>query len=624
MFEARKIFRPSAGLVVAALLLASIVAFELRGSAATSAAQPCQYSATFTPRALGGTPRAGAEVTVVETNTTTRTNALGRFSVSIPGEGVWTIRVTYPGITPAIIRLEAGPNCTVRNTTESGGLPLTASTPPPPPPPASNAASSPASAASAQVAGGRYSGRHAGGGLVSFEVSADGMSVTGISVTGGPCGAASMRDPSVPITGDTFSGLLTALYLDGTGEGRFDGRFLEGGRAEGTLQVISRTAGRGFCDSGTMTWTASAPVPRATPSPTPTPTPTPAPTPTPTPSPEPSTPPSGEILIADSFDGSNSGILPQSSSAENERGYDAGEYVIRIFDPAAVGVTASIPDVSGDATLAVTARLEGETDGRTITLVCRRTEAGQYRLLVDPHAGSFQLSRVDGEAESSLLDEPSSAIRPGNEPNRLELSCLGATIAVRINEMSVGAVEDSTHTTGELAIGAGSYGDRPLPLEARFDDLLVSRPSDAASAPPADATEPPVESESAPPPPTAEEPPPPPTPTPRPAPPAGARSPGSVRVLVGQSDSSACYRIGQQDGEQDRAAGATIATPQVTRLPGTEPRGSGDVFVFDSRAGTFVERYQSSRLVAAVGIGDGTPIACGTAYLNGYTGGPPP
>jgi hypothetical protein len=74
------------------------------------------------------------------------------------------------------------------------------------------------------------------------------------------------------------------------------------------------------------------------------------------------------------------------------------------------------------------------------------------------------------------------------------------------------------------------------------------------------------------------------------------RAPGQVRTLAaGLTDQLVCYQLGQTDAAQDRAAGVTL---QVTTPWPWEP-GS---------------------VTAQVKLGEGTSVACGEAYVDGYTG----
>jgi len=92
----------------------------------------------------------------------------------------------------------------------------------------------------------------------------------------------------------------------------------------------------------------------------------------------------------------------------------------------------------------------------------------QYRLMVDSARRWFRLVRMDRGANVPLVDwTPSAAIATGTAPNLMELSCIGDTIAARINGAEVASVHDATYTQGKSWLGFSSIGRLG---EARFAD----------------------------------------------------------------------------------------------------------------------------------------------------------
>ena len=193
-------------------------------------------------------------------------------------------------------------------------------------------------------------------------------------------------------------------------------------------------------------------------------------------------PPSGTVLLADDFDDAVNGRLPVVSDDPQRanRAYIDGEYLIRKSDPGMeLSPISTLPGTYSDAVLAVDARLVGPADGRTVSIACRSDEESdsQYRLTLQPGIGQFELIRWDNGQRVALQDwQPSSAIRPGNDVNRLELNCAGPTITAGINGIQVAAVQDPTYTRGLLWIGTGDLQSLALTVEARFDNLVVTQP----------------------------------------------------------------------------------------------------------------------------------------------------
>lgn len=185
----------------------------------------------------------------------------------------------------------------------------------------------------------------------------------------------------------------------------------------------------------------------------------------------------GRVLLADDFDEAAVGKLARSSPTpvQYEFAYVEGEFMIRKVHLGPGLPVALLPGQFDDASLAVDARLVGETDDRYISLACRRqADASQYRLSVVPESGRFALVRWDGTDPVVLRSSSSATIRRDSATNRLELICSGPTIAARINEQHVVAVEDSTYAEGAMSIGVSALVGANLAAEARFDNLVVN------------------------------------------------------------------------------------------------------------------------------------------------------
>jgi hypothetical protein len=182
--------------------------------------------------------------------------------------------------------------------------------------------------------------------------------------------------------------------------------------------------------------------------------------------------------LRDGFDDPAAGALPTESEdpAVFRVAYEGGEYVVATLDPTFDGFgIARLPGTYADAALAVDARLADEVAGGHLNLGCRTTAAGGYQLSVVPAYGQFTIVRWDGDAPTVLAEwAAAEAIRGGTETNRLELSCVGATVSARINGAEVGSVRDDRHAQGAFYLGAGVFAEaQPGTVEARFDDLHV-------------------------------------------------------------------------------------------------------------------------------------------------------
>ena len=68
----------------------------------------------------------------------------------------------------------------------------------------------------------------------------------------------------------------------------------------------------------------------------------------------------------------------------------------------------------------------------------------------------------------------SDAIRQGNAANQIQATCDGSTLELSINGQRLATADDSTFTSGDIALTATSYEDTPT--EIRFDNLVVRQP----------------------------------------------------------------------------------------------------------------------------------------------------
>jgi hypothetical protein len=213
----------------------------------------------------------------------------------------------------------------------------------------------------------------------------------------------------------------------------------------------------------------SAPVaPRPTPSPTLARSPTPISTPISTVEPR--------VALSDNFSDPAAGWLPTSSPDPGSYtvGYEGGEYVMRSADPSRSVIVVDIPGRYEDASVMVESRLVGEATGRYIALGCRLTSSG-YFLYVIPSNRIARLVRWDGGSNFQVLAErPTDAMQRDTAMNRIELSCVGNTIAVTINGVLALSSDDSRYREGSMVIGTGQVTAGP-PLAANFDNLLVTR-----------------------------------------------------------------------------------------------------------------------------------------------------
>lgn len=193
----------------------------------------------------------------------------------------------------------------------------------------------------------------------------------------------------------------------------------------------------------------------------------------------PAHPVAGSTILADNFTDVASGWLPRSSPQAPQAftGYADGEYEIRVADASfSLLQVAYLPGVYADASLSVEVRALGNPPVQGVVLACRQqstTDAGAYRLFVSPAAQSFRLFRRDGASSVDFAPlQESTAVRGGNQTNRLELTCAENTIAATINGVVVATARDSAYASGEWWLGTGVTNTVG---ELRFDNLVLTQ-----------------------------------------------------------------------------------------------------------------------------------------------------
>ncbi len=190
------------------------------------------------------------------------------------------------------------------------------------------------------------------------------------------------------------------------------------------------------------------------------------------------------ILLSESFDDPRRGLIQTRRDTHAENTYEGGEYRVRNISPEGGWRGLTVPGTFGNATLTVDARLIGDPRGRLIALGCRQhtdpqggTQASQISFAVYPDARSFEIVHNHGRGFTTLVPRrTTSEIRPGNEVNHLELSCVGSTATVRANDVDLATASDIPDTPGRFFVAVSGPGDAQPHADASIDNLAVYGP----------------------------------------------------------------------------------------------------------------------------------------------------
>jgi dienelactone hydrolase len=203
--------------------------------------------------------------------------------------------------------------------------------------------------------------------------------------------------------------------------------------------------------------------------------------------------PPGTLIASDDMLDPSRGLLTSAPGGPGtySRAYVNGEYVIRSPVPPATGVSfpnqveSVVAGIYANASLAVDVRLVDPRADQWANIACRsQDDRSQYRLTILPAQGVVQLVRwVGGSGLVLFGPQTSAALHPGDQINRLELSCHDGTLDAAINDVRVASVSDATFAAGQMWIGLGhgTVGSpeaaTPLdgPVEGHFTRLLITQ-----------------------------------------------------------------------------------------------------------------------------------------------------
>jgi hypothetical protein len=184
----------------------------------------------------------------------------------------------------------------------------------------------------------------------------------------------------------------------------------------------------------------------------------------------------GDLLLADHFGSAALGHLPAAAPPPGHYRleYRWGQYAIARTDPAwTETVWVLVPGTYADAALVVDVAVSGGA-AREVRLCCRGEVAPStgYQLHVAPAERRFALHRCDGGQLVALVDwRDAPALRPGDQPNRLELGAAGSSVTVSINGQAVAELRDTTYAAGTFWLGL--YAGDTAPAEAVFAGFQV-------------------------------------------------------------------------------------------------------------------------------------------------------
>jgi hypothetical protein len=193
---------------------------------------------------------------------------------------------------------------------------------------------------------------------------------------------------------------------------------------------------------------------------------------------EPPVPASGTVLFQDDFSNPISGWDHVSSSG-GTMDYDSGVYRFLISN-SHFNYWSTLNKQYTDARIEVdVAKLDGPDSNRA-GILCRFQNVNgtpNFYFFVISSDGYYAVGRTNG-LESVLLGQDqmatSSNINTGLSINHLRADCTGNTLAFYVNGFPVAQVTDSTLTSGEIGLLAGTFDEGNVDII--FDQFIVMQP----------------------------------------------------------------------------------------------------------------------------------------------------
>jgi len=187
------------------------------------------------------------------------------------------------------------------------------------------------------------------------------------------------------------------------------------------------------------------------------------------------------ITLSDQFDDPTMRLLGETKPSDTRMlgRYEDGHYRLEIdgpeISPDLIALVRS--PILVDATIHVSAQLEGTIQDRYLMATCREVEGyGGYRAYLSPHDGYFAITRFEPGALPTILQEgPADELILGSDRFEFDFSCTGFVLKLRVNDETIGIAADNSFAAGTVSIGTGFFANAvPGPVTALFQDLEVT------------------------------------------------------------------------------------------------------------------------------------------------------
>ncbi|MGH2581497.1 MAG: hypothetical protein ACRDFQ_01205 [Anaerolineales bacterium] len=183
------------------------------------------------------------------------------------------------------------------------------------------------------------------------------------------------------------------------------------------------------------------------------------------------------VLYQDDFSNTGSG-WDRSTFDEGSSDYANGGYRI-VVNATDYSVWANPNQTTyTDTRVEVDATKTGGPDDNEFGIICRHADPSNYYAAVISSDGFFGFWKRVAGADLELVGMTefgqSAAINQGSASNHIRLDCVGSTLTLYANGTLLGSVTDTTHTSGDVGLYAGTFDQSGTDI--LFDNFVVYQP----------------------------------------------------------------------------------------------------------------------------------------------------
>jgi hypothetical protein len=181
------------------------------------------------------------------------------------------------------------------------------------------------------------------------------------------------------------------------------------------------------------------------------------------------------VLFEDDFSDTSSG-WDRVDADEGVTDYANGGY--RIFVDQTEHDYWANPGLSfGDVQVEVDATKVGGPDDNDLGVICRYQDTENFYALLVSSDGYASINKVEGGTQELLGSDnwiQADAVNQGNATNRVRADCIGNTLTLYANGQLVHSATDSSFTTGDVGLIAGTFSESGT--DVLFDNFVVLQP----------------------------------------------------------------------------------------------------------------------------------------------------